>query len=199
MARNRKTRQLITSVYEPPLRLDRSVARRLKGRLVSLELPKPAVLTTLAGPDIDVVGRPRAARRKADDCCENVRPEPIAGIVATSLSPDFSKFVVEVVASHDCGIEAIGGHICIVSYRPDAQGNTVRHLEIFRIGGNVVGDGQAFSCPSTETIRFHTLTFPTRGLIGVRFMARIMVASCCSDRHNDTGLVYIGTSDKFII
>jgi hypothetical protein len=86
-----------------------------------------------------------------------------------------------------------------VTYEEAAPGVIRRELAIFRVGGNPVVDGKSFSCPSNDLIRFLTLRFPTRGLLGLRFLARIKVASCCDEAPMDTSVCWVNSSELFII
>jgi hypothetical protein len=123
----------------------------------------------------------------------------MGAVLGTSLSADFSELEVEVVVSHPCGIASIGGHIRTVTYEEIEPGVVQRELAIFMHNDAPVGDAKEFACPSNQKIRFHTLKFATAGLIGIRFLARIKVASCCDVPPTDTSVCWLHSSEKFII
>jgi hypothetical protein len=197
--KSKRALQLITSVFEPELRIDQSLLESLGGRLLALERFRPAILTVTKDADAIADLPLLKKKRKQDPCCDRTNENPTATVVSTALSADFSMLEVEVVASHPCGIQSIGGHIRVVTYQQVKPGVIRRTLEIFRRNGNPVVDGGEYRCPSNRPIRARLLQFPTAGLLGLRFLARIKVASCCNIAPQDTSVAWVNTSEKFII
>lgn len=197
MPKKNEQRQLITSVYEPNIPLDASVTKGLNGDLRSVSLAVPAIISVLAESDLEIK-LPTPKPKKAP-CCDHVKANPTCRVTSVALSKDFSKLKVQVIAGHPCGISSIAGHICIVTYTPAGPIVVIRKLKVAMVNGRAVVDAKRFQCPSTTPVRIDTLQFSTTGLIGVRFLARIKVASCCDDAPYDTSICWAESSETFII
>lgn len=192
---------------------DRVLLDGIHGKIISIEPITNLGLITVLAEDKDWNGPAGKPLKKAPDCCDGIVGEairPNCRIQSAALSADFSQVVVEVTATHVCGIKSMGFFVGEISYQvlPPAPGAppgapTVirRSVSLIRINGNPIVGAVQYDCPSNIRTRTHTFRVPTNGLIGKRFAVVVNAKSCCNVEsvHDSDRPAYDTTRDFFII
>jgi hypothetical protein len=192
---------------------DRVLLDGIHGKIISIEPITSLGLITVLAEEEDWGGPAGKPVKKMPDCCDGIVGEairPSCRIQSAALSADFSQVVVEVTATHVCGIKSMGFFVGEISYQvlppapgapPDAPTVIRRSVSLISINGNPIVGAVQYDCPSNIRTRTHTFRVPTNGLVGRRFAVVVNAKSCCNveGMHDSDWPAYDTTRDFFII
>jgi hypothetical protein len=116
-----------------------------------------------------------------DQCCKDNPLSPRVKIESVRLSQDRASLVVDVAASHACGIESVIVYAGDVVTKEVKPGIFRREFVAREAGGKKIGDMKPFSCADKITSVNPQLNIPAADLAGKAAFQIIAYAYDCCD------------------